>query len=662
MPRQGGGFNVTGGGSKGPGGEDDYIPEGRSSKQRYQQFRASRSWKDTHEGDGSKDERAQLEAEDRRGYLKKYRQVVWPYRWAVAKLIAIGALAALADIAAPYLVIFIIDDVLMPRDLSVGQRVTGLMLLGGLALSLVIGARSLDMFRNIKTIALNHKIIVRLRRKLLKHLLGLSLGDLYNMKTGTIVSRLSNDVDKGTGLMQMAIMSPAAAFWRVLFATVLIFLTNWKLALAAWLILPFMLAVSLIWVRRIRPIFRSAGRDRNIIDGRATETFTGIRVVRSFRREPRERFDYTVADDTMIRKRLFGMNTAMIIDGIWQLLIPLSVVLLVLVGGGLYIHDNAPGSTVPEAARTTIGHIIGFQVMMPMLLMPIFRIVSSLSQTQEALSGMERVFEVFDMQPDKPDAPNAADAPQRVESFEFDSVSFAYENDVPVIRDFSLSVPGGSVVALVGASGAGKTTMTDLIARFYDPTGGAIKLNGTDLRYIKLDGYRGMIGVVQQEVFLFDGPVRDNVAYGRRNATDEEIINAAKRANAWEFIQKLPRGLDTLIGERGVKLSGGQRQRLSIARAILADPQILILDEATSNLDTESEQLIQEALDDLYHNRTTFVIAHRLSTVTHADIIVVMDKGSIFETGTHEELMAEGGLYYTMVERQRQFAVDDGYA
>jgi ATP-binding cassette subfamily B protein/subfamily B ATP-binding cassette protein MsbA len=234
-------------------------------------------------------------------------------------------------------------------------------------------------------------------------------------------------------------------------------------------------------------------------------------------------------------------------------------------------------------------------------------------------------------------------------------VHFAYDEHRQVITDFDLTVAGGAMVALVGPSGAGKTTMTDLIARFYDPTQGCIRINGVDLRDLKLASYRQLLAVVQQDTFLFDGSVQQNIAYGRRGASREQVIDAARRANAHAFIVDLPQGYDTLIGERGVKLSGGQRQRISIARAVLADPQILILDEATSNLDTESEQLIQAALADLYENRTTFVIAHRLSTVTHADIIVVMDGGRIVEQGRHEELMTLGGLYRAMVERQRTF-------
>jgi ATP-binding cassette subfamily B protein/subfamily B ATP-binding cassette protein MsbA len=280
--------------------------------------------------------------------------------------------------------------------------------------------------------------------------------------------------------------------------------------------------------------------------------------------------------------------------------------------------------------------------------------VQSISSTQKSLAAMERVFDVMNMAIDKPDLPEAIEAPATVDEIEFDRVGFEYRAGTPVIENFSLVIPGGSTVALVGPSGAGKTTLTDLIARFHDPTSGAILLNGTDLRKMKLASYRRLLAVVQQETFLFDGTVAENIAYGRRGASLEEIEDAARRANAEEFIVNLPQKYETVVGERGFKLSGGQRQRLSIARAILADPQILILDEATSNLDTHSEQLIQASLAELFKNRTTFVIAHRLSTVTGADIIVAMEKGTIREVGSHEELIARRGFYFDMVERQRQ--------
>jgi ATP-binding cassette subfamily B protein/subfamily B ATP-binding cassette protein MsbA len=265
---------------------------------------------------------------------------------------------------------------------------------------------------------------------------------------------------------------------------------------------------------------------------------------------------------------------------------------------------------------------------------------------------MERVFEVLGMESDKPDRPGAVDAPPKVERIAFERVSFEYRVGRPVVEEFSVDVPGGSVVALVGRSGAGKTTITDLVARFHDPTSGRILLNGADIRDFRLRSYRELLALVQQDVFLFDGSVRDNIAYGRHDATDADIEDAAKRANAEEFILRLPEGYDTFIGERGVKLSGGQQQRLAIARAILASPQILILDEATSNLDTESEQLIQASMAALLADRTTFMIAHRLSTIRRADLILLLEDGRVIEQGTHEELMRARGMYHRMVLRQ----------
>jgi ATP-binding cassette subfamily B protein/subfamily B ATP-binding cassette protein MsbA len=295
---------------------------------------------------------------------------------------------------------------------------------------------------------------------------------------------------------------------------------------------------------------------------------------------------------------------------------------------------------------------MAFQWYTFLLLNPVWNIVNSFSEIQRSLAAMARVFEILGMEDDKPDKPDAREASRRVEEIRFDNVEFEYREGQPVVRDFNVTVPGGSVVALVGRSGAGKTTVTDLVARFHDPTKGRILVNGSDIRDFRLRTYRELLAIVQQDVFLFDGSVRDNIAYGRHDATDAEVEDAARRANAHEFILKLPQQYGTFIGERGVKLSGGQQQRLAIARAILARPQILILDEATSNLDTESEQLIQSSMAALLAGRTTFVIAHRLSTIRRADQILLMEEGRIVERGTHEELMKAGGAYRGMVMRQ----------
>jgi ATP-binding cassette subfamily B protein len=320
------------------------------------------------------------------------------------------------------------------------------------------------------------------------------------------------------------------------------------------------------------------------------------------------------------------------------------------------------GGYLNISGRASIGDIMAFQWYTFLLLNPVWQIVNSFSELQRSLAAMERVFDVLTMEHDKPDRADASDAPSVVREIRFEGVEFEYREGRPVVRDFNVTVPGGSVVALVGRSGAGKTTVTDLVARFHDPTRGRILVNGFDIRDFRLRTYRDLLAIVQQDVFLFDGSVRDNIAYGRHDATEAEVEDAARRANAHEFIVRLPEQYDAFIGERGVKLSGGQCQRLAIARAVLARPQILILDEATSNLDTESEQLIQESMAALLAGRTTFVIAHRLSTIRRADMILLMDDGRVIERGTHEELMDARGVYHDMVLRQMASAAQGGDA
>jgi ATP-binding cassette subfamily B protein/subfamily B ATP-binding cassette protein MsbA len=410
---------------------------------------------------------------------------------------------------------------------------------------------------------------------------------------------------------------------------------------------PGVMVVSFIFARRVRPIYRTVRRDAEAIDGRVGETFSGIRVVRAFRREIVELLDYMRGRHTILRKEMFAHRRELLLWTTWGLLLGVVNVAIVWYGGWLAL-----------AGRASVGDIMAFQWYTFQLLNPVWSLVNSFSELQRSLAAMERVFDVLEMPPDKPDRPDARNASPIVHELRLDAVEFEYREGRPVVREFSIVVPGGSVVALVGRSGAGKTTVTDLVARFHDPTRGRILLDDVDLRDLRLHSYRDLLAIVQQEVFLFDGSVRDNIAYGRYDATDADVEQAARLANAEEFIIDLPDGYDTFIGERGVKLSGGQQQRLAIARAFLKSPQILILDEATSNLDTESEQLIQASMAQLLAGRTTFIIAHRLSTVRRADMILLMENGRIAEHGNHDTLMDARGIYYGMVMRQMEASGD----
>lgn len=577
----------------------------------------------------------------RREYVREYMRWLWPHRVALTIVFLLALVAASLQMVEPLFIRFIIDRVLLNTTLDAAARLIRLNTAGVLYLLMIVANSALGLLKDYRQRILNVRVMLTLRQSLFHRMLHLPLPKLWEMKTGGILSRLTGDIDTTTGLMQMAIVSPGVSIMRLLIAIVVLLVINWRLALTALAIVPGVMVLSLIFAKRVRPIYRSVRKDAEVIDGRVGETFSGIRVVRAFRRELRELREYMLGRHTVLRKELFAQRRELFLWTTWGFLLAAVNLVILWYGGYLNLVGGA-----------SIGDIMAFQWYTFLLLNPVWQIVNSFSEIQRSLAAMERVFEVLAMESDKPDRPDARDAPTVVDEVAFDAVDFEYRDGHPVVQDFNVVVPGGAVVALVGRSGAGKTTVTDLVARFHDPTSGRILLNGTDIREFKLDTYRDLLGIVQQDVFLFDGSVRDNIAYGRLDATDAEIEDAAHRANAHEFIVRLPEQYETTIGERGVKLSGGQQQRLAIARAILAAPQILILDEATSNLDTESEQLIQASMATLLAGRTTFMIAHRLSTIRRADLILLMEDGRVIERGSHDELMARRGVYHAMVLRQ----------
>lgn len=486
-------------------------------------------------------------------------------------------------------------------------------------------------------------IQMSVRKDVFAHAMRLPLHRVQDLKSGGATSILRQDAGSVGELIFGLLYNPWRAIIQLLGSLIILAVVDWKLLIGALVLVPVVYITHRTWISRIRPQHRQVRAQREMVDSLATESFSGIRVVRAFGRQRSETTRILRGNHLMGRQELFAWWWSRWIELAWETLIPLASAGLMVYGGWQVLQGEL-----------TLGDLVMFLAYLLMLLGPLAVLAQSAAQFQNSLSGLDRVLDLLEEDREMNAEHAIKLSHDQVDGrITFENVTFRYPSaDQNALTDINIDIDAGETIALVGPSGAGKTTFCNLVARFYDPTEGRILLDGRDLKEIDVEHYRQLIGVVEQDVFLFDGTVNDNIGYGNRQSTLEEIENAARVANAHEFIAELPLGYETIIGERGVKMSGGQRQRLAIARAVLANPKILILDEATSNLDTDSERLIQSALKTLIANRTCFVIAHRLSTITHANRILVIDEGRILEAGTHDELMHKEGRYQEMVHVQ----------
>lgn len=567
--------------------------------------------------------------------LKAFKTIIWPRKNLVFIGLALIFISRAASFVTPTATKYFMDDVLPNGNKELLKLIV-------IAVIFAILVQAGTSFLLTKILSVQAQFLIsELRAQVQKKVLSLPIRFFDNEKSGALVSRIMTDVEGvrnliGTGLIQLV-----GGTITSIVALVILLRISWTMTLFTLVPLAIFAVIALKAFKIIRPIFRNRGKINAEVTGRLTETLGGIRVIKGFNAEKQEQkiFESGVHKLFLNVKKSLTATAAMSSSSTFLIGVATTGIMGI---GGYKIIDG----------ELSIGDFLMFTVLLTMMIAPIVQMSNIGSQLTEALAGLDRTEELMNMTAEGDEADRTVVLNKIEGNMVFENISFAYEEEKEVLHNINFEVKSGSVVALVGSSGSGKSTIAGLAASFLNPNNGTITIDGNDLSKVNLDSFRQYLGVVLQDDFLFEGTIRENILFPRPNATEEELKAAVKAAYVDEFTDRFDEGLDTMIGERGIKLSGGQRQRITIARAVLANPKILILDEATSNLDTESEALIQKSLAELTKGRTTFVIAHRLSTIRKANQILVIENGKIAERGTHNELIAKKGRYHNLFTYQ----------
>ncbi|HEA3979193.1 SAV1866 family putative multidrug efflux ABC transporter [Staphylococcus aureus] len=568
--------------------------------------------------------------------IKRYLQFVKPYKYRIFATIIVGIIKFGIPMLIPLLIKYAIDGVINNHALTTDEKVHHLTIAIGIALFIFVIVRPpIEFIRQYLAQWTSNKILYDIRKKLYNHLQALSARFYANNQVGQVISRVINDVEQTKDFILTGLMNIWLDCITIIIALSIMFFLDVKLTLAALFIFPFYILTVYVFFGRLRKLTRERSQALAEVQGFLHERVQGISVVKSFAIEDNEAKNFDKKNTNFLTRALKHTRWNAYSFAAINTVTDIGPIIVIGVGAYLAISGSI-----------TVGTLAAFVGYLELLFGPLRRLVASFTTLTQSFASMDRVFQLIDEDYDIKNGVGAQPIEIKQGRIDIDHVSFQYnDNEAPILKDINLSIEKGETVAFVGMSGGGKSTLINLIPRFYNITSGQILIDGHNIKDFLTGSLRNQIGLVQQDNILFSDTVKENILLGRPTATDEEVVEAAKMANAHDFIMNLPQGYDTEVGERGVKLSGGQKQRLSIARIFLNNPPILILDEATSALDLESESIIQEALDVLSKDRTTLIVAHRLSTITHADKIVVIENGHIVETGTHRELIAKQGAY-----------------